>query len=295
MSKRINTNQDQVQAFADRQRKRFEDEMIAYLRREYAYALGRKDESWVRELVQTGISESGSYGFELETDVARYTELMVALSPDFDEHKKFAFAGEALSLEAVSPERKLDIIYENILFANADGEKTVDRTPKAPRPFHRTAALEADKRFRATHADLGDRPLTMDSGDEALREAWMLSYHCVLDDMPDASPTSRPYGVVGDPVADRTHEPTGSLRLRLVDEKSIEPVESASIQIKGPKTALGVSDFDGVLELADLPLGDYEVLAIDPLHRMATGKAVVRRGITELQLRCCKTSVRLSA
>jgi len=207
----INISHDQMQAFGDQQSRRFENEMVAHLRKEYAYKLACKEEDWVRELVQIGILESSSHGFELEKDVARYIELMVVLSPDFDSNKKFKFAGEALSLEGVSPEQRLDIIYEHM-----DREKRI-------------------------------------------------------------SPSSHPYGIVGSPVVNRSHEPTGSLLLHL-------DAESASIQIKGSKNATGVSDSEGVFKFSDLPLGEYKVFAIDSLYRMFTGKVIIERGVTELQL-----------
>ena len=56
------------------------------------------------------------YNIVLEQDVARYVELMLALSPDFDESEKTPWANEILTDEWMTGQEKLDRIYEHIVF-----------------------------------------------------------------------------------------------------------------------------------------------------------------------------------
>lgn len=88
MPRRLTTTDAHFEAFSEQQRQRFEDEMLVYLKLEYSFVLAGREDAWVSELIQIGIERAAEYDVVLERDVARYLELMLALSPDFDDSPK---------------------------------------------------------------------------------------------------------------------------------------------------------------------------------------------------------------
>ena len=142
MPRRFTTTDVQMNEFSQQQRDRFEEEMAAYLKTEYATVLGRRDDAWVRVLIQEGIQQAEQYGIVLERDVARYIELMLALSPDFDDNHETSWCKDILTQDSLTAEGKLDRIYERIMFGQE--EETAQPTGRAvpvPRPFNRVALL----------------------------------------------------------------------------------------------------------------------------------------------------------
>src|SRR3990172_8473476 len=107
-----------MEAFSAQQRKRFEDEMVVYLQKGYPAEFQKMGEPWMRELIREGIEKAIGYDIVLERDVARYIELMMALSPDFDESQKTPWARDILTLRLTAV-AKLDRMYEYIMFGPA--------------------------------------------------------------------------------------------------------------------------------------------------------------------------------
>ena len=70
-----------MQAFSEQQRLRFEDEMVVHLQKKFPEETGRVSEDWLREMIREGTATAKGYDIVLEPDVARYLELMLALSP----------------------------------------------------------------------------------------------------------------------------------------------------------------------------------------------------------------------
>lgn len=104
-----------LSAFARQQALRFEDEMVAHLRREYPAESSRMGESRLRELIRTGIERARTYHIVLEADVAGYIELMLAVSPDFDHGAATPWAGAILS-QRIPGAAKLEQILERLVF-----------------------------------------------------------------------------------------------------------------------------------------------------------------------------------
>jgi len=103
-------------AFSEQQRGRFEVEMVVYLNESYAVEAKKYSEKGLRDMIRDGIEKAKGYNITLECDVARYIELMLALSPDFDESKKTPWAKEILTQRRATARNKLDRIYEHIMF-----------------------------------------------------------------------------------------------------------------------------------------------------------------------------------
>lgn len=292
MPGRFNTTNVHFETLAEQQRQRFEDEMLMYLKKEYAAVLGRRDDSWVRELIREGIRQAKEYDIVLERDVARYLELMLSLSPDFDESSKTPWAREILTDSELEAGEKLDEIYEHIIFGEDEQRLRGNSADRVPQPFNRAGVLRADKGFRAEHQDVGRGRLTMQWEDEEDRQAWMAEYQTALDDLKAPSPTSRPGLEVGTPVARRPEPITGNLTVTLVDAESGEAIAGASVQASGPVTEGTVSDDSGDACFVGIETGDYEIVAMDFQHRSAQGEATVKRGMTRVSLTCRQVSGR---
>ena len=117
MPKSFKISDAHLQAFSKQQSKRFEDEMCAYFRAEYPEKYKRAGEPWVRELVQTGTEKAKRYDIYLEPDIARFIDVMFAISPNFDENEKTAWARSILDQRRMTPEQRLDAIHERLMFA----------------------------------------------------------------------------------------------------------------------------------------------------------------------------------
>ena len=106
-----------MQAFSAQQQKRFEDEMCAYFKAEYPDKYQRAGEPWVRELINHGIEKGRKYDILLEPDVARFLDLMFAISPNIDENEETAWVRPILNQRGLTGEQKLDQIHEHLMFA----------------------------------------------------------------------------------------------------------------------------------------------------------------------------------
>ena len=290
MSRRFAITDAHGKAFSEQQRERFEDEMVAYLRKQYAPIVVRRDDKWLRELIRLGVENASGYGIVLERDVARYIDLMLALSPDFDVSNKYPWAKESLTARHAKPEKKLDDIYSTILFLQDDSTRPINRTAKAPKPFDGDGAQETEKHFRGHHNELDGRPLTTESEDDDLRDEWMAIYHQTVDELEILPVTSRPDAEVGAPVVERPERSKGDLTVTLVDAESGEAIAGASVQASGPVTERTVSDYSGDARFESIETGEYEIVAMDFQHRSAQGKATVKRGMTRVSLACRQVS-----
>ena len=128
MTTRFTMTDSHLEAFAAQQRERFEDEMVVHLRKEFPEEFRKMGEARMRELIREGISSADSYNLVLEYDVARYIELMVAVSPNFDDSPKTPWAEEILTDEELTGREKIYRLYEHVMF-----EQTEDETEEARR------------------------------------------------------------------------------------------------------------------------------------------------------------------
>jgi len=102
----------QMDVFGIYELKRFEDHMVLHLREKLSEDVKDIPEDILRNTIQKGISDSDKYGIRYEDDVERYIDLMFILGRDFDTAENSGWAGEVLKEEAMSPEERLDRIFE---------------------------------------------------------------------------------------------------------------------------------------------------------------------------------------
>ncbi|HEY3242218.1 MAG TPA: hypothetical protein VGM03_02615 [Phycisphaerae bacterium] len=107
MPKTFTISPAHLEAFSQQQQQRFEDEMVAYLTREHPAEAKKLGEPGMRDLIRQGIEKAKGYNIVLESDVARYIELMLTVSPDFDQADG---APEILRRRRLSGMQKLDAL-----------------------------------------------------------------------------------------------------------------------------------------------------------------------------------------
>ncbi len=105
-----------MQAFSAQQRRRFEDEMVVHLRKEFPDETADLGEDGLRGMIREGIDKAKGYTITLERDVARYLELMLALSPTFDDGEEYPWAPDILKQGEMTGRDKIERIYEHIMF-----------------------------------------------------------------------------------------------------------------------------------------------------------------------------------
>lgn len=105
-------------AFSAQQSKRFEDDMLAYLQAEYPEKCQKMGEPWVRELIQMGIDKAKGYDLVLEDDVARFIEMLAAISPSFDEEGSATPWANGILTRRRTPGRdKINALYGHLAFS----------------------------------------------------------------------------------------------------------------------------------------------------------------------------------
>jgi hypothetical protein len=104
----------QLRMFDELALEAFEDEMFRHLRTNFARETEDKTDAGLRELIRHGIERAESYEVVTVTDVQRYLECMIVLSPDFDESGKTSWAGETLRRTDLGGTAKMDLIEENL-------------------------------------------------------------------------------------------------------------------------------------------------------------------------------------
>ncbi|HUT35744.1 MAG TPA: hypothetical protein VNE39_19810 [Planctomycetota bacterium] len=67
-----------------------------------------------RELVRKGVEKAASYGVEIERNVWLFIDLMVQLSPDFDEEPAMRTAREVLEDKELAEGPKIALVYAEL-------------------------------------------------------------------------------------------------------------------------------------------------------------------------------------
>jgi hypothetical protein len=91
--------------------KRFEDWMLAHLKKFFPKESESAGESGLRETIQHGIKRAAVYGIVSERDVCKYIELMIVFGRDFDQDEKVPWAGQILRTRN-SPGLKTSVLVE---------------------------------------------------------------------------------------------------------------------------------------------------------------------------------------
>ena len=112
MARRLPITDAAAQAFSGRERERFENEMFAHLSSKFPADAEDIGEESLRNLIRTGIDKARSYSILAERDVARYVELCVAVSADFDEAPS---THEVLTANWIPAHEKMERLYGDVM------------------------------------------------------------------------------------------------------------------------------------------------------------------------------------
>jgi hypothetical protein len=102
---------EQMRAFSEAALKRFEETMLAHLKKFFPDKYEAAGEPKVRKLIRYGIERAASYDITAQRDVSRYIDLMMTLGPDFDQDKQLPWAGQILRTRN-KPEVRISILLK---------------------------------------------------------------------------------------------------------------------------------------------------------------------------------------
>lgn len=109
-----------MEAFSQQQKQRFEDEMAAYLREKYPVEARKLGDPLLREMIRDGAESAKSYDITAERDVARYVELMLVISPSFDDSDETPWAYPILHDNRLTGSKKIRALYEHLAFGESE-------------------------------------------------------------------------------------------------------------------------------------------------------------------------------
>jgi hypothetical protein len=81
----LTIRKEQVDAFRQEALLRFENKMVAELRKFFPQTAEKLGEPGLREVIQHGLRRAGEYGIVRERDVGRYVAIAMMFGPNFDQ------------------------------------------------------------------------------------------------------------------------------------------------------------------------------------------------------------------
>lgn len=104
---------DQMAAFNQYMRGRFEEHMVGHLHTYYAEACHALGEVKIREMIRHGIARAKIYGITAETDVSRYINMMFVFGREFDIEPNYKVFRQILDETGYkSGGEKMDALYD---------------------------------------------------------------------------------------------------------------------------------------------------------------------------------------
>ena len=104
---------DQMAAMQQAKTRRFEDRVLAHLRKYYPESCRELGEPDTREAVRHGIGRAATYDVTVERDVCKYVDLMFFFGRDFDTDGDLPWAGEILNdPDEPNPSAKMTRLFE---------------------------------------------------------------------------------------------------------------------------------------------------------------------------------------
>ena len=94
--------QAQLNAFAQAERLKFEDWMVAHLTKFFPKQCESAGEAGLRDTIQYGIRRAAAHGITTRRDTCKYIDLMIVFGPDFDTDRRLGWAGKILRQRAGS-------------------------------------------------------------------------------------------------------------------------------------------------------------------------------------------------
>ncbi len=87
---------EQMEKFQQAAQRRFEDRMVAHLKKFFPENCGGMPEKDLREFVRHGLARSKAYGITGRRDVCHYLDIMAVFGRDFDVDPRLPWAQEIL-------------------------------------------------------------------------------------------------------------------------------------------------------------------------------------------------------
>lgn len=102
----------QMDALARSAMEPFVENVIAHLRRVWPEECAAMGEEGLEAFVARGMAKCERYGIETEYDVGRFCDLMLLLTPDFDEDPNIPWAQDILTSQGFDGRVKVDELME---------------------------------------------------------------------------------------------------------------------------------------------------------------------------------------
>jgi hypothetical protein len=110
---------EQMTALSAYMGRRFEDRMVRHLAQIFPGKIRTGPDPTigdvkVRDLVRLGVKKSSGYGLKGERNVALFIDLMVGISPGFDQLKEMSLVRAILENAKMPEGEKMDLIYQHL-------------------------------------------------------------------------------------------------------------------------------------------------------------------------------------
>jgi len=102
---------EQLKVFSQAEVRKFEDWVLAHLRRFFARQCDAAGEWHLRKTIQYGIQRAAAYGITDRRDVCKYIDLMVVFGRDFDKDQRLSWSSEILKTSR-PPRTKITALLE---------------------------------------------------------------------------------------------------------------------------------------------------------------------------------------
>lgn len=87
--------------------KQFENRMIDHLRSHFPEYTQNKPESFLRNVIRSGIDKASTYGVKRESDVQTFLKYTIIYGDDFDTSPKLGWVGKILTDKSLNPGEKM--------------------------------------------------------------------------------------------------------------------------------------------------------------------------------------------
>ena len=117
---------DQLEALNTAISRGFERRMVKHLCRLFPERCEEMGPDALGLLIREGVRKAAGYRVRAERDVALFIDLMMGLSPDFDNRWETDWTREILEDDTLSPSDRMDLIYSNLKHRNSEPAQPAD-------------------------------------------------------------------------------------------------------------------------------------------------------------------------
>ena len=109
----LTIRKEQAAVFEEASRLDFENRMMAHIKKFFPEHFATLEEGKTRQLIQFAIERAATHGIVNERDVCKFTDLMVAFGPGFEQDPKCPWAAKILTdTAATTPSKRVDTLYD---------------------------------------------------------------------------------------------------------------------------------------------------------------------------------------